>query len=365
MRVLKYLFLILLLLAVATSILIGTQKGDYQVTVTCDIPLQKKQVVYFLNDFYNWDSWFSDAPVDCQYSTVSTGKGAIMFWDNNFEDGSIQTLSSSHDSLRHQMLDGGKLTSYKWFFKQTKKQTTIQLTVKGQMNFGAKLRAVLQGGPTAFKEAYYTAMLSDLRDNLIREITKYSIKIEGVYEIRDAYFIGQSIVSTNDNIPYNVNVLLSKMNFLFEKNNLKTSGKPFVDYLYIDPTKGISKLNVCIPVFEEIWVSPESDVITGKSVGGFAIKTTLRGDYSHISEAVDKTKKYLNDQNLKIDSERQIKEIYLSAKPQEKRPSRWITEIYVPIIKKSDTRKKTEADSLTVQTVDSLTVRNTDKEPGE
>lgn len=357
MRVLKYLLLIFLLLAVATSILIGTQKGNYEITVNCNVPLEKYQVVAFLNDFYNWDSWCSDVPADCEYSSVSAGKGAIMFWEEDFKDGSIQTLLSTKDSLEHQLLDDGTVTAYKWFFKQEKKETRIQLTVNGQMNFGAKLHAVLYGGPSALKKRYYNEILENFKKTIIREITKYNITIEGVYELPDSYFMGQSIVSNHDNIPYNINVLLSKMNFLFEKNKIKMSGKPFVDYVYTDSNKGITKFNVCMPVSDEIWVSPESDVITGKSTGGFAVKTTLRGDYSHIAEAVAKTKKYLAEQNLKLDSERQIKEIYLAAKPKVKKPSRYVTEIYLPILKKSDKRKKTDTDSLAVTTVDSSAVR--------
>ena len=65
MRILKYIFLLLLLSLVALSIFIATQKGDFLVERSKIINSPKASVYNYVNDYRNWSdfgSWTSEDP---------------------------------------------------------------------------------------------------------------------------------------------------------------------------------------------------------------------------------------------------------------------------------------------------------------
>ena len=108
-------------------------------------------------------------------------------------------------------------------------------------------------------------------------------------------------------------------------------GKPFVIYHNYDTSKGITTLSVCIPIKEEVFTSPGSDITSGKFTSFDAVKTTLKGDYSHTKEAWEKAIAYIQKNNLTQDFALPYVEIYTKNNEQVANPSQWITEIYIPI----------------------------------
>jgi predicted transcriptional regulator YdeE len=61
------------------------------------------------------------------------------------------------------------------------------------------------------------------------------------------------------------------------------------------------------------------------------VKTTLTGDYSHLKEAWDKSSDYISTNNLSKDEGLPILELYTKSMEQVTNPSKWVTEIYVPV----------------------------------
>lgn len=335
MRILKYVLLILLLVAFAGSVFVATQRGDYEIEQSIKVELPKRVVSQFMSDFYNWDEWYADAPADRKYSEISTGRGAMISWSSSVDDGSIQTLAASVDSLRHRLMDDGMATMLSWKFTESADGTTITIKASGKLKFMPKVDATLHGGPNAVMSTHYASILEALRKTMIREIKSFSVKNGGIVQSEPQYFLGKSITSTIDNAPRNINIMMSSLTGFFEKNKMKSSGKPFVIYDYYDTSKNLTRFTVCIPVSEEIWVSPESDVKSGRAMGGFVVKTTLSGDYHHLQQAWANGRKYIAEKNLSPDPSRKIIEVYQTGKPLEKKPSRWMTDILIPVLEGS------------------------------
>jgi len=88
------------------------------------------------------------------------------------------------------------------------------------------------------------------------------------------------------------------------------SGKPFVLYHNFDVTRGITKISVCAPIREQIFISEGSDITLGQLVPFQAVKTTLTGDYSHSKKAWDKTLEYISKNNLTKNTEEPYLELY-------------------------------------------------------
>ena len=109
MRILKYIFLLLLLSLVALTIFIATQKGDFTVERSHIIKAPKNTVYQFVNDLRNWEdfaTWISkDAASNLAFSEKSIGNGATMNWDNQTSSGSIATLSTQENDSISQKMD--------------------------------------------------------------------------------------------------------------------------------------------------------------------------------------------------------------------------------------------------------------------
>ena len=332
MRILKYIFLLIVLLAVGVSVFIATQKGDYDVTVTRLVNTPRPVTFSYVNDLKNWTQWAAfDDEMEAEYSVNTVGKGASFSWEGNDNDGGVKTLSTKeNDSIKQQLDWNGLPADMYWTFKDSAGKTKVTLRVKGQLGFMPKVKATLRGGANRIMSALYENSIARLDKTLEREINTFTVKVDGIVEKPGHFYLGQTIISTIDNLPKNIKIMMGNMQRFFKKNNIPMAGKPFVRYEYYDTSKGLTKFSVCIPVREEAFTSPGSDVVAGKFTAFRAVKTTLTGDYSHLKAAWDKTFAYIGANNL-TEADADYLEVYRTGKDDVKGPSKYVTEIYVPI----------------------------------
>jgi hypothetical protein len=59
MRILKYLFLLLLLAAFAMSMFFATQRGNYDVVRSRIINSQRATLYNYINDYKNWEYFYN------------------------------------------------------------------------------------------------------------------------------------------------------------------------------------------------------------------------------------------------------------------------------------------------------------------
>src|SRR5690606_30208784 len=107
-------------------------------------------------------------------------------------------------------------------------------------------------------------------------------------------FLYQKLISTQENLDRNIRIMMSRLEYLANKNKLPLSGDPFVIYQSEDKDKNTVTFLVGIPVADEIFVAPDSDVAFSKLTGYRAVKTLLIGDYSHLNHARSSTLSYIS-----------------------------------------------------------------------
>ena len=129
-------------------------------------------------------------------------------------------------------------------------------------------------------------------------------------------------------------------------------GKPFV--LYNKNNGDVVNFSVCIPTMDSIYIMEGSDVNSGKIEAMTALKTTLTGDYSHLKETKSKVIAYLQKNNLKQNNYYPTVEVYSKTIQDIKFPSKWITELYIPIYPKATVTKpvnyKPKVPAVSIQT---------------
>ena len=336
MKILKYIFLLILLAFFTLTIFIATQKGEFNVERSIVIKSPKPTVFAYINDFRNWEtfgSWKKEDPgMKFYYPQNTAGKGAFYSWKGSNGNGDYKTIDVKDNESIHQTTNyDGTVSDVFWIFKDTLGGTKVSWHSKGKMGFAFKIYSALHGGPDKVIGTMYQKSLANLDKTLDYEINTFNIKVNGVVEKAGCFYVKQTITSTIANVPKNLRIMIPQLINFFKKNHLEMAAKPFVLYHTFDRAKGITKLSVCIPVKQLIFTSPGSDISSGNLAPFQAVKTTLTGDYSHLRAAWDKTTEYMNTNHLNKNENADDLELYATSMAEIANPSKWVTEIYMPI----------------------------------
>ena len=336
MRILKYLFLLLLLSFVALSIFVATQKGDFTVERSQIINSPKSTVFNFVNDYRNWEdfsSWIVEDPeMQITYTKKTIGPGAIFSWEGKESTGDMLTLFvKENDSISQKMNYDGTSSSVFWSFKDTIGGTKVTWKTTGKMSFTMKVYTAFNGGINKIIGEINEKSLANLDKTLDFEINTYAVKVNGLVKKLGTFYLRQTFTSEISKVIKNAQIVFPKMIAFCEQNNVELNGKPFIIYHTYDPVKGLTKLSFCVPIKTQILTSSGSDILTGKLEPFEAIKTTLTGDYSHTKKALDKATTHINTNRIVLDPTFSHVENFTISKTEIKNPSKWVTEIYYPI----------------------------------
>jgi len=331
MKILKYIFLLLLLCGIAGFVFIATQPGNYSFKKSKEITVSKEVVFNFINNYNNWNLWNSNIEPktsketfseDFKTYTISNGKESIVY----------ETLAvHGTDSITQKATQNALVTDLTWKFNPAKEGTVVTCEMKGTLTLKQKILSVLQGGVQNYLGTEIDTNLSNIEKYLTHELNNYNIKISGIENYAGTLFIKQ-IDSTDINSYYLTakNKIPNLIKFA-QDNGIDYKEQPFVLFDKFDKIKNETKFSVCIPVKDEIITSEGSDVQGGELFEFNAVKITLIGDYSHLSKAWEEGFKYIKKNKLEEDQNGTYIESYKSYSPNESQPSKWITEIYIPI----------------------------------
>lgn len=336
MRIIKYLFLLLLLSLVALTIYIATQKGNFTVQGSKVINSPKTSVFNYVNDYKNWhkfSSWIiSDAAINLSYSPVTTGNGSTLTWEGVNDKGNIQTLyTKDNDSIVQKMEFNGTSSKVFLSFKDTVGGTKVTWKSVGKMDFMLKVNSFLNRGYHNTLSNIYDKSLANLDKSLNLENKTFNIKVNGIVKKLETFYLRQAFTSKISDIPRNSNVVFQKIIAFCKQNNIALNGKPFNIYHTYDTIHDLTKVSFCIPIKEQIFTSEGSDILAGKLIAFEAVKTTLTGNYTYKKDAMKKTSEYVTANHILTGSTFSHLEIFTISKNETKNISKWRTDIYFPL----------------------------------
>jgi effector-binding domain-containing protein len=336
MKILKYLFLLLLLSLVALTVFVATQKGQFSVERSKVINSPRATVYSYLNDFRNYEdfeSWSVENPtIQMTFPNKTIGSGGSFYWTSSEGNGNAITIKTKEgESIQQKMKYDGTDADVNWTLRDTLAgKTKVTWKAKGTMSFLFKIYSALNGGSDKVIGTIYEKSLANIDKNLDYETKTYAIKVNGIVNKTETAYIKQTFTSEIEKVNKNARIVIPKLIHFSETNGLSTSGKPFIIYHTYDKVTGLAKISICLPVNKEITISSGSDILAGKLNGFEAVKTTLTGDYSHTNEAIAKTTAFINNQKIMPDLSWSHLEILTISKLDVKSPSKLMTEIYFP-----------------------------------
>jgi len=344
MKILKYIFLLLLLSFISFSVFIATQKGSFTIERSKVIHTSKADLYNYVNDYQNWEDFMAfmveDATTRTHYPKTTIGKGAKCMWEGIDGNGTIQTFSvKENDSITQKMNWDGTDFNTTWVFKDTLGGTKVTLKSSGEMSFSYKIYTALHGGANRIIGGLFEKSLANLDKSLDYEINTYQIKVNGLVQKLGTPYLKQSFTSKISSIVKNTRIVFPKIITFCKQNKIELNGKPFVIYHTYDEKSGLAKISICVPIKEAIMTSYGSDIMSDELESFSAIKTTLYGDYSHTKEALKKSKNYINQNVITPDSKIAHLEVYTINKLDIKNPSKWKTEMYFPVKPKNSAPK--------------------------
>ncbi|MGZ9675591.1 SRPBCC family protein [Flavobacterium sp. GNP001] len=340
MRILKYLFLLLLLSFVAATVFVATQKGDFTVERSLVIPTQRNTVFNYINDLKNWEdftSWTIDQPeTTFSYSVVSAGAGAKYSWTNSNKTGSIRNITTKeNDSIAQKMDYDGTETDVTLKFKDTIGGTKVTWKSKGKMSFTMKIYATFNGGAEKIIGSLYEKSLANLNKTLNYKLKTFEVTSNGIVKKAGTFYLKQTYSTKTAHIYKNARIIIYKLNTFCKQNNIELNGKPFLLFLAYDNARDVAKVSFCVPIKYQIATSMGSDILVDKLETFEAVKTTLTGDYTHLNKAYVKSKNYINTNKIVVGNQFLKLEVLNKSRFEIKNPSKWETEIYIPMMPKA------------------------------
>lgn len=336
MKIIKYVFLLILLAFIALAVFIATQEGKYDIRKERIINVPQPLLYDYLNDHRNWENvgilTNNDTTAVYAYTDITSGKGAVSTWKHDDINGRIETVKVvENDSIIQKAVISDLPSDIRWGFEKAPGGTKVSFRMKGTLSFYDKANAVFKGGVTEKLEEKIDNGLAGLNNFLTHELKTFSVEEKGMTRRIGTYYLSQTVTGKISEMSRNVTDILPKLRAFVKENKIATNGNPFTLYKMYNKASDSATYSVCIPIKEEIFTSPGSDIEGGTLEPFNAFKTTLKGYYSHLPKAWDKAHAAVAEKGLFENPAGQYIEVYTRGVKQTKKPSQWTTDLYIPV----------------------------------
>lgn len=337
MKFLKYILFLFLIAIIGFSIYIAVQPNSYEVTRSKTIKAPAAVIYENISDFKNWKAWSSwnqDNPdITITLPEKTEGLGSSYSWNDDGDIGTITTTALNKPNRIEQTMtfDDYPESNVTWTLKPNGDGTTdVTRTIKGDnLPFMFKAYAVF----TSDIEKQIAPRLErefEMIDSIVvKSMQVYDIKVDGITEYGGGFYIYKTTSASSSNISNMMaQQYASILNFM-DDNNLRANGMPFTIYNEMNDNGNVIMSNA-IPVRDKVIIADGGNILCGYIEKTRAVKVTLKGDYTNLSEAWETAMTYVKDKNLEASDQHPF-EIYLNDPGSTPNPANYLTEIYIPI----------------------------------
>ncbi|MEL6809834.1 MAG: SRPBCC family protein [Bacteroidota bacterium] len=341
MKLLKYLFFLILIVVIGGAVYFGTKDGNYDLSESRVINAPTPMVFSKVNDLRTWEHWGpwkkEDSTMVFSYGEQTSGEGASYSWTGAM-DGSMKTTKVTPNEhilqdLTLQTPGGERNPKVYWDFEPTDSGTKVTWGMRGEHTFMDKVYYALSGMDfDGDMKKMHNDGLEGIETSVMEDMKKFTITTEGVKEHGGGYYMYTTAASKQSELGSKMAPMLGKVHGFMQQNNITTAGMPFTIYNDWDEANGTVIFSTAIPVSERIVVT-EGDVLCGYMEPTHAVKTVLMGNYTNLPEAYKKAQAYIGQNNLIMDTSKKMFEVYANDPGMVPNPAEWKTEIYIPVFK--------------------------------
>lgn len=343
MKIIKYLFFLLLIALIAGAIYIATKDGEYHVEETIIVNAPPSVVFNEVNNYYNWETWgpWRNETDDMivKYNPVIRGEGGGFSWKSDeLGEGEIITNKVLIDNLIEQdVVHNPSFAESEgdmyWKFEEVEEGTKVTLGMSGSQSFREKLAFAFKDSSMGglFKPRL-SRTLEKLNSSLVNKMSVYSINVDGVTTHGGGFYMYNTTASRISQVPTRMKNMETDVRNYMEANNIVQQGDPFVLYNSWDEQNDSAIYSVGIFTPSLVITPADSNILNGMMPRQEVVKTTLKGDHVNLKEAWDVAYQYIEKNNLRADEESQPFEVYRTDPNTTPNPANWVTEIFIPVL---------------------------------
>lgn len=344
MKIIKYLFFLLLIVIIGGAVFIATKNGEITIEESKIIDAPDELLFKTVNEFKTWEKWgpWMDESDDLimNYADNTSGDGASYNWTSEKQPaGSMKTLKSIPFTSIDQKLTmlipvvGETISDVFWKFEKLEgKKTKVTWGMKAEQGFMEKMFWMTKDSTAEESIApMYRRGLEKLALFTQEKMKEYTIHVDGVTEHGGGFYMYNATASSIAVIPQKTSQMLPIVKAYIKQNNLPQTGMPFTLFNEFNEELGTAIYSVGVPVRERVITPIESGVLCDFLPRQKALKITLKGDYINLKEAWKTGYAYLTKNGLEPDPTSPAFEVYKAEPDLQPNPAAWITEIYIPI----------------------------------
>ncbi len=342
MRIVKYFFILVLVVVVGASIYLASLDGSYDVKRSRLIRAEPEIVFNDLNDYRNWAEWGpwyeQDSTIAVTYSDKTVGEGASYSWTSMDGEGEMRTLNTQpFERIDSEILFktpfGEMGSDVYWILKKTEEGTELTWGMKGEMPFLTRFMASdmeEQMGPMQERG------LELFDENLQRKLKVHTIEGQGVVDYSGGFYLYVSASSRISDLNDRFGPMMEEVRTYAKKKKIRLTGSPFTLYHKYDVENGTTMFSVGYPVSERVMTDAGSDVLTGFMDRGRYFKTVLTGNYAYSEKAWEFASSQAEQlEGYEPDEDGEPFEIYIVRPEDTPNPANWVTEIFIPVSRRS------------------------------
>ncbi len=349
MKILKYLFFLILIIFIGSAIFFGTKDGSYNIKDSLVIEGPPEVAFSIVNDYKTWEKWGpwkkEDPTMTFTYAEKTVGEGASYSWEGEMSGAMTTTKVIPNKEIEQDLMlktpAGERNPKVYWLFEEVPNGTKVSWGMKGEHPLIDKAYYTLSGFD--FEAAMHqmnTAGLEGIAKEVEEEMKRYSINVDGVTQYGGGYYMYMASVSKLGELNDKTKQMMNEVMSFVTENNLNMAGKPFSLYNEIDSVNGTVIFSTCIPVKEQVITPKGSSVVCGFMDPVRAVKISLKGNYEHLPEAYTKGNQYIEKNGYELATDRKMFEVYITDPEKVANPANWLTEVYLPIINSVETTEE-------------------------
>ncbi|MFN3757124.1 MAG: hypothetical protein ACK4RM_09220 [Flavobacterium sp.] len=331
MKILKYFFLLILLTVVSLTLFIWSKEGKYEIENQIEIPLAQNKVYHFLIDLRNWKSFnhdehFNTYSFEVENDSNNRGKSNSL----------IKSIENIHyyesDSLHQRITWFDHEAKSKWKLTTNDNKTVVQWKCSGNLGFFDKCKAFIGNSSLAIKiNDIQINNLQKLKESLLNVYTHYEVEIIGKETFKELYFLDKATNIRLINFLEDPNKNIGRFNQFISDNSLELISPVGIRVSFSSANINSAKCTISAWLKEEIFTTPESEIISSTKMNVHFMKIRMKGDYIHIEKAIKTGVDEAAKNEFEIDETSNIILHFNAFYPNVGIPSEWITDIYIPL----------------------------------
>jgi effector-binding domain-containing protein len=340
MKLIRYSALLLGLLFITLVLFVWTSEGSYTESENLSVNVPKAFVYDYIQNLENWQDFLKDTSGK---SYTLQQQDSIWTADGSSCESALKKVSVASYSNTNQVYNWewfGHETTCDFQLEEDDLKTNILITWTGSLSFWNKGKSLLGLAVLEEQKTTMKKNLLRLKERIIVEYMTHSIESPVVTHIMEQYYLNKKLTLTLDQFLTDVDGYSKEFSKFITSNQLELVTPFGMEFISNQPDTYISLVGW---MKDEIYTSAESEIISGVAQELHYLKVRFKGNHHHWPAALQKGREYLKSNNAgEMDPEQRLRLEFVVKSPEERQPSQWVSDLYIPLKKKTTTTPPTD-----------------------